>query len=326
MKKRILITDPIHEQAMALLNSETEAFLASPDAPISDQMKGVSGLLVRRRLGPEVVTASDVLEVIARHGVGLDFIPMEAATAHGIPVVYAPFSNTDSVVEHTLAFMLAMAKGLCVRNELAKTGRWSEGRFPLGIELKGRTVGIIGLGRIGARVARVCADGFGMRVTAYDPAADRSRAESAGVRLVPELRELLSESDFVTLHAPLIPSTEGMINAEALSAMKPTAYLVNAARGALVDEDALYSALKEGRIAGAAIDVLVEDPPRADHPLLSLPNLIVSPHSAALTEEAFLRMGMDAAGDILRVLRGEKPVSIANPEVWARRVTYPARG
>ncbi len=321
MRKLVLVTDPIHEQAMALLNSEAEATLALPDVPISEQMKGVSALLVRRRLGPEVVAAADLLEVIARHGVGLDFIPMEAATAHRIPVVYAPFSNTDSVVEHTLAFMLALSKDLCTKSALAKSGRWNEGRFPLGIELRGRTVGIIGLGRIGSRVAQTCREGFGMRVLAFDPAIDAAQAGALGVQLVKKRADLLQEADFVTLHAPLIPQTQGIIGAEALAMMKPTAYLINAARGALVDEVALNRALAEHRIAGAALDVLVDDPPAPDHSLLSLPNVILTPHSAALTEEAFLRMGMDSCGDILRVFRCERPVSLANPEIWDDRIT-----
>lgn len=318
MRKSVLLTDPVHPDAMALLEGEVDVLVASEELPLAEQVKSVHGLLARRRIAPEVLEAGDALEVVARHGVGLDFIPVERATTLHIPVVYAPNSNAISVAEHTMAMMLALAKDLCGKSAATKLGRWTSARG-LCIELADKTVGVVGLGRIGSRVARICRSGFGMRVLGFDPMVDAAEAEKRGAERVPDLADLLRQSDFITLHVPLTQGTRGLIGGPELATMKPTAFLINAARGELVDEDALRSALAEHRIAGAAIDVMVQDPPPPDHPLLSLPNIIVTPHSAALTQEAMVRMGMDSAGDILRVLRGEMPISLANPEVWQTR-------
>jgi D-3-phosphoglycerate dehydrogenase len=284
-------------------------FLPNPyeRAPTEDEMVALIGEADILISGTEPVTqhvldAAPRLKVISKHGVGYENIDLDAAKARGIPVAIAGGAIADSVADMAMALLLALARHVPQGDASAKRGEWK--RF-VGPELRGKTLGIVGLGQIGKGLCRR-AKGFGMQVVAHDAYEDRQFASSWGVRYV-ELDALLGESDFVSLHAPVTPETTHMIDADRLALMKPSAYLINTARGELVDEAALHEALAEGRLAGAASDVFQKEPP-GDNPLLALDNFIATPHSAGQTTEGLRRMGEITAENALRVLRGEAPL------------------
>ena len=259
------------------------------------------------------------LKVIARTGVGYDNISVPDATARGICVCYTPDAPTISTAEHAVALMLAAAKQLKRYNRAMVAQPMADHISSYyGLELYGRRLGLVGLGRIGARVAKV-ALALGMSVTAYDPFVTSARAAELDVELAPTLEALLSEADVVSLHVPASPETRHMINAERLALMKPGAYLINAARGALVDEAALLHALESGRLSGAGLDVFDCEPPPADHPLLSRDDVIATPHLAGPSPAGRQRMWEGAISQALQVLRNERPVHLLNPDVWSVR-------
>lgn len=243
------------------------------------------GLIVRSatRVDRELMEAAPLLRVIGRAGVGVDNIDLEAATERGIPVLNAPSGNTVSAAELTLALLLSLVRRIPAADRSLREGRWERSALA-GTELRGKTLGLIGAGRIGGEVARR-AHGFGMRVVAYDPYLTEERAQELGVERL-ELTELLPRADVVTLHVPLTTDTRGIVGRKELAAMKPTAFLVNAARGGVVDEEALGEALEEGWIAGAAVDTYVTEPLPDDSPLREAPNLVLTPHLGASTAEA----------------------------------------
>ncbi|CAM5598056.1 hypothetical protein SXANM310S_01649 [Streptomyces xanthochromogenes] len=248
----------------------------------------------------EAIAAAPRLKVIARAGIGLDNVAVAEATAAGVLVVNAPTSNIVSAAEHAIALLLAVARNVAPADAALRAGRWQRARFT-GVELSGKVLGIVGLGRIGSLVARRMA-AFDMRVIAYDPYADAESAERAGVRLVP-LDELLAHSDFITVHLPKTPETLGLIGAGAFAGMKPGVRIVNAARGGIVDEDALYAALLEGRVAGAGLDVFATEPCTAS-PLFALENVVATPHLGAGTAEAQEKAGTSVAASVLLALSG----------------------
>ncbi|MBI4504063.1 MAG: phosphoglycerate dehydrogenase [Chloroflexi bacterium] len=260
-----------------------------------------------------VLSAAPRLKVIARTGVGYDAVDVEAATALGILVTNAPGSNAISVAEHAMGLMWALLRhGVALHNSLV-AGRWQR---IVGTELADKTLGVVGLGNIGKQVA-VRARAFGMAVIATDPVRYDDFAAQHGVRYVP-LDELLRTADIVTLHAPLDATTHHLIGHAALALMKPTAYLVNTARGGIVDEDALVAALQMRRIAGAALDVFEEEPLRHGG-FGALDNVVLSPHIAGITKEAIERMAFVGVQTVLAALRGERPQGIVNPDVWEHR-------
>lgn len=253
----------------------------------------------------EVIFSLPELKVIAKHGVGVDNIDLEAARERGVLVTYAPGSNHDAVADLVFGLLLAVIRQIPRADATTKQGKWER---IVGVELWGKTLGLIGTGRIGIAVAHR-ARGFAMRILAYDPRPNPEAAAKLGIEYV-ELEEVLRQSDFVSLHAPLVDSTYRLINRETLSLMKPTAVLINTARGELVDEEALYQALKTGQIAGAGLDVYRREPPGNGHPLLTLPNVVTTPHIGAYTREANLRMGMAVAEGLIKVFRGERPENL----------------
>ena len=247
------------------------------------------------------------LKIVARTGVGVDAsrIDVDAAKEHKVWVTNRPGVNAAAVAELTLAQMVALARHTHVANRAVKDGRWSEYGRLIGVELAGKTVGIVGMGNIGTRVA-LRARAFEMQLLVSDPYIPASHVTALGGRWV-RLDELLGEADFVTLHCPHNKETHHMIGAPQLARMRPSAYLVNLARGGVVDEEALYRVLSERKIAGAAIDVLETEPPRKDHPLLELDNVLWSPHIGGSTGEATDRGERGAAEEVVRVLQGERP-------------------
>ena len=262
-----------------------------------------SAVLIRSatQIDAEAISAAKQLKVIARAGVGLDNVDIKSATEAGVMVVNAPTSNIVSAAELTVGHILSLARHIPAAHASLAEGTWKRSKYT-GVELFEKTIGIIGLGRIGALItARLQA--FGMNVVAYDPYVTSARAQQLGVTLL-TLEELLAQADFVTIHMPKTPETTGMIGTEQFALMKPTAFIVNVARGGLIDEKALYAALKSNRIAGAGIDVFVAEPP-ADSPLLGLENIILTPHLGASTDEAQEKAGVSVARSVRLALDGE---------------------
>lgn len=257
------------------------------------------------RIDAEALAAAPALKVVARAGVGLDNVDIKAATAAGVMVVNAPTSNIVSAAELTIGHILSLARHIPAAHASLSAGAWKRSSFT-GTELFEKTVGIFGLGRIGALVAeRLRA--FGVRVVGYDPYVTPARAQQLGVELL-AFDDVLAQSDFVTVHMPKTPETTGMIGEAQLKLMKPTAYVVNVARGGLVDEEALYAGLVAGEIAGAGLDVFTSEPPKADSPaarLLDLPNVVVTPHLGASTEEAQEKAGVSVARSVKLALEGD---------------------
>lgn len=263
----------------------------------------VDAVLVRSatKVDAEVLAAAQRLKVIARAGVGLDNVDVKAATQDGVMVVNAPTSNIVSAAELAVALMLAAARHVSPAHAALREGEWKRSRYT-GTELYEKTVGIVGLGRIGVLVAQRLA-AFGMQVIAYDPYVQAGRAAQMGVRLV-DLDTLLTEADFMSVHLPKTPETVGLIGAEELHRVKPSLVLVNAARGGIVDEEALYAALKEGRVAAAGLDVFAQEP-CTDSPLFELENVVATPHLGASTEEAQEKAGIAVARSVRLALSGE---------------------
>jgi len=262
-----------------------------------------SAVLVRSatKVDAEAIAAAPHLKVIARAGVGLDNVDIKSATTAGVMVVNAPTSNIISAAELTVGHIISLSRSIPAAHASLAAGTWKRSKYT-GVEMYEKTVGIIGLGRIGALItARLQA--FGMNVVAFDPYVTAARAQQLGVTLL-TLEELLAQSDFITIHMPKTPETTGMISTEQFAQMKSTAFIVNVARGGLIDEDALYAALKSHRIAGAGLDVFVNEPP-LDSPLLSLENIVLTPHLGASTDEAQEKAGVSVARSVRLALGGE---------------------
>jgi len=276
-------------------DTDVIAVLIGPGAPITKR----------------VIDAMPNLKILSRLGIGVNNIDIDAATERGIPVSVVLDYCISEVSDHAMAFILAFARRIIPLNQVVKAGRWSDipkTRVPIS-RLSEVTLGIAGVGRIGSSLAAK-ARAFGMRVIAYDPYV----SNRPDIELV-DFSRLLSESDFISLHAPLTKETTHLFNIEAFKKMKRTAYLINNARGALVDEHALYTALKEGYIAGAGLDVTDPEPPQADNPLLKLDNVFITGHSSWYSEEAVAELRQKSVAAIVEVLRGGWPSSLANPEV-----------
>lgn len=262
-----------------------------------------------------VMDAAPRLKVIARYGVGVDKVDLDAATRRGIVVTNTPGANSSAVAELAVGLMIALARGICGAARQTREGAWPR---CVGMGLKGKTVGLVGLGRIGREVTRRLI-GFGCKVVAFDPAVGEEEMTGLGVKSL-TLEELLASSDIVSLHVPLLPSTEKMVNQGFLSRMKKGALLINTARGELIDEVALEKALRGGHLAGAALDCLCEEPPPADHPMLKMSQVIITPHMGAHTDEAMEAMGWMAIESCIAVLEGKRPQYVVNPQVYARRL------
>ena len=266
-------------------------------------LPGADAVLIRSatQMDPEAIAAGKQLKVIARAGVGLDNVDVKAATQAGVMVVNAPTSNIVSAAELAVALLLSAARNIVPANLALKNGEWKRSKYN-GVELSEKTVGIVGLGRIGVLVAQRLS-AFGVKLIAYDPYVQPARAAQIGVRLVP-LDELMRESDFITVHLPKTAETAGLIGEEQLKLAKPTMYLINAARGGIVDEDALYRAISEGRVAGAGLDVYSKEP-CTDSPLFGLETVVATPHLGASTDEAQEKAGISVAKSVRLALAGE---------------------
>lgn len=324
MAYRVLLTEPIHPVGLEMLAPVAEALIA-PEPKLEALLAlapACDAFIVRAGPCPrQLIDAAPQLRVIGKHGVGVDNIDIPAATARGIPVFSTPGTNSEGVVEMALAMMLSLARSLRVAQRVVEGDAYVAGRAAyLAVEMQGRTLGLIGMGRIGSLLAQKCALAFDMPVVAYDPYVNQPpEVPGARIELVRSLDELLARADFISIHVPLTPETRGLVGAAQLAKMKPTAYLVNTARGAVVDEDALAEALKGGVIAGAGIDVFAQEPTPAQHPLYGLDNVVLSPHVGGQTAESMQKMARAVAEGVLAALRGERPANVLNLAVYERR-------
>ena len=319
--KVLILESMYHPDGQALLAEHVDIRQLRDPTPATtrEAVRSVHGVFVRYpcKLRADAIRAGDKLVVISTSGRGTDAVDIAAATAQGIAVVNNPGFGSVPVSEHTLGFMLDLAKQISRSNSEVRQGKgWGEGHTSTRIHLEGHTLGVIGCGQIGTEVVRKCVSGFRMRVLVYDPYIPPSKAEAVGGSWVEDLARVLGESDFVSLHPELTEETRGMIGEAELRQMRPDAFLINTARGQVVQQAALLRALDEGWIAGAALDVFDPEPPPAESPLYARDNLILSPHIAGLTVEVRREMSLSAVTQILQVLRGERPPHLVNPEVW----------
>ena len=316
----LLADDSIRPDGIKMLEevaSLTRLPMWPPEEELVNAARDVDAILSRSAtISRPVIAASPKLKIVSRHGVGVDYVDIQACTEHGVLVTITGDANYEAVSEQALACLLAVARKIALADAEMKAGKWERPHLT-GVELYRKVLGIVGLGRIGSRMAKH-AKGFDMEVIACDPYIDPERALRFDATLV-DLRTLLRRSDFVSLHVPLTEETEHMIGQAQLELMKPSAILVNTARGPVVDGQALYEALSIGTIAGAGLDVFEEEPLPADHPLRKLDNVVLTPHVAGQSEEAMVGVSIRAAENVLRVLRGETPPIelIVNPEVLA---------
>ncbi|TMK66393.1 MAG: phosphoglycerate dehydrogenase [Actinobacteria bacterium] len=307
MADRVLVTEQLAERGLDALRAaglDVDVQLNPTAEELLDAVRGAVALIVRSatQVTEAVLDASSDLVVVGRAGIGLDNVDIEAATRRGIVVVNAPQSNVISAAEHTLALLLAEARNIPQADAELKAGVWNRARWE-GVELHGKTLGIVGLGRVGVLVAQR-ALAFGMHLLAYDPFVSSERARQLGVQLVGSLDEIVRQADFLTIHLPKTPDTIGLISTELFAHAKPTLRIVNTARGGIVDEAALADALREGRIGGAGLDVFAVEPTTAS-PLFELPNVVVTPHLGASTVEAQDKAGQTIAEQVMLALRGE---------------------
>ena len=310
-----MVSDPIAGEGIDLLGStvQVDVKLGLVPAELLEIIGNYDALMVRSetKVTAEVVKAAKSLKVIARAGIGVDNIDLEAATGAGIAVVNAPVGNTVAAAEHTMALMLALARNVPQACQSLKQGEWRRSAF-MGIEVRNKVLGVVGLGRVGSEVARR-AQAFGMRLVAHDPFVAPDYARRLGADLL-SLDELLSQSDFVTLHTPLTANTSNLIGRRELALIKPGARLINVARGELIDEDALLEALESDRLAGVALDVFVSEPP-GDTPLIRHPKVLATPHLGASTQEAQREVAIEAAEQVLAVLAGRPARNTVNAPV-----------
>ena len=304
---KVLVADSINQAGIDLLRAQpdltVEVALRLPPAELLDRIADCEALIVRSdtQVTAEVLEAGAHLQVVGRAGVGVDNIDLEAATRRGVAVVNAPTGNTMAAAEHTIALILALARHLPQADASLKRGEWRRSDF-MGVEVRSKVLGIIGLGRVGSQVARR-ALGLDMRVLAFDPFVAAERAARQGIKLATTLDALLEQSDFLTIHTPLMKGTRSLLGPRELSRLKPGVRLLNVARGGLIDEAALLTAIDEGRVAGAALDVFSQEPPPQDS-LLAHPRIITTPHLGASTAEAQAEVAKEVVEQVLAVLHG----------------------
>jgi D-3-phosphoglycerate dehydrogenase len=319
--KRVLLSDSIAPAGEERLRREVEV-VRSPSADVAtlrQYARDVDGILIRSKLPEDIFDAAPRVRGVVVHGTGTDLVPLEAATAHGVMVANLPGINAQSVAEYCAMAMLLLGRRILpILNGLRHEG-WDAARL-LGMhahEITGMTLGIVGVGEIGGRLAKIARHGFGMKVLGHQRRLDRLPADASPS----SLEDLLRASDFVVLATPLTAQTRHLLNRRTIALLKPTAWVINIGRGAVIEEAALVEALREKRIAGAMLDVYENYRIEPGHPLFSLDNVILTPHCAAVTKESRARASVAAADEMLRILRGERPRNLVNPEVLRKVAT-----
>ncbi|WP_157268226.1 NAD(P)-dependent oxidoreductase [Azohydromonas aeria] len=314
-KPRVLLTNPIHPLLQPELAQHCDVVVAPDAAPatIARLIGDADGLIVRSQLAPDVFEPAQRLRAVVRHGVGLDMIPVPAATARGIPVANLPGSNTAAVVEYCVAAMLHLRRNLAAVDATLRGDGWAAAR-PLAdrsTELAHAVCGIVGVGAIGARLAAVAA-GLGMRVLGL---TRRPETLPPGVEAASK-EELFAQADVIVLCCPLNEQTRGLVDAPTLAAMKPDALLINVSRGAVIDTASVLQALRLGRLGGAALDVHDRQPLTGQEPVFDAPNLLLTPHVAGITGTSLHAMSRGAVDTLLALLRGQRPANVVNPEIF----------
>ena len=329
---KILVVEHIHRAGEALMAQHAQLVFPQPQnldgilASIGD----CDALVVRNtKITREIMLAAPRLRVIGRHGVGYDTIDIDAATDLNIPVVYTPAANTESVAEIAVGFIIALGRNIVrahaamqsesLLSETVTLPVMAQRSGLVNFDLWGKTLGVIGVGRIGSTVSKKMIAAFNFKVLGYDPYVDAATLAGYGVQKIEHLEDMLPLSDFVTLHCPGGAETRHMLNARTLACMKPSAYLINTARGTVIDGAALIDALQKKQIAGAAIDVYDPEPPHPGNPLLHMDNVIVTPHFCSMTEESLFNMGTMVAQGVLDVLTDKHPPYLVHPQTWSTR-------
>ena len=315
---KFVMTQAVCPEGLQMLDGVADVYVADNQDPNNylDEMKDADALIVRiAKCDGHAIENSPNLKVIGRTGVGYDSVDVKTATAHGIPVVITPGANNRSVAEHAVAMMFALSKNLVEAQQEMCKGNWEIRGAKKAFELEGKTIGILGLGAIGRETAKIC-EGCGMKVAVYDPFLSKEQVEGYGAVYYENYEDLLKVSDVVSIHVPLTDETKNMISKKQLTEMKKTALIINCSRGGIINETDLVEALKAGEIAGAGTDVFCSEPPKTDDPLLNCPNLIVSPHSAAQTREAVIKMAQMCVKGCLAVAEGKKWPFVADKSVY----------
>ena len=306
---KVLLYEQMHSQGTKLLEENCDVVyvdsLAEKD--LIAQVSDIDAIIIRANgtVSRAIIESAPCLKVIGRHGVGLDAIDLEAAKERGVKVVYTPKGNCESVAEHFVALALMLAKKVRLADIALRTGNWKARYELIGTELRGKTLGIIGFGRIGQQTARICKNGFDMMIVYYDVVHNPEVEKELEATLL-DKEEVFSKSDFISINLPLLPSTRHSINADLLKLMKPTAFLINMARGPVWKEQDVVRALKENKIAGVGSDVYEVEPASPENPLLKMDKFVGTPHMSAHTEESMIRMSM-VARDVMAVLEGREP-------------------
>jgi D-3-phosphoglycerate dehydrogenase len=315
---RVLLVDSIDPAAVALLRAKADVVVCSEASfdGIRRDALAADAVITRSRLPDDIFDAAPSLRAAMIHGTGMDLVPLASANAHGVAVSRIPGGNAQSVAEYCVLAMLMLSRNAFEITTKIKTLPWDETRL-LGSkahELAAMTVGIVGVGEIGKRVAKICRQGFGMRVLGHQRSLDRLPPDAEPS----DLEKLVEVADFIVLTCPLTPETHHLFDSKRIKKMKPASWLINVGRGAVIEEMALVDALREKRIAGAMLDVYEHYRLEPGHPLFSLPNAVLTPHLAGMTQESRKRMGAAAAEETLRMLAGERPQHFVNPEVWSK--------
>ena len=310
--KKVLLSKTIQPAAMDILAGKVELVILSDNSveTMKRLVADVEGIILRTniKVTREIVDAAPHLKIISRTGVGVDNVDVPAATEKGILVCHTPGLNAPSVAEQTLALILSLAKQLKMMDNAVRTGNWQIRYASKSVDLEGKMLGLVGVGRIGSSVAQKCRLAFNMKVIAYDPYVKQVE----GVELCSSLDQVFSRADFVSIHVPYMKQTHHLVDARLLRLMKPDSCLINTSRGAVVDEKALIEALKNDSIAGAGLDVFEEEPPSPDNPLFKFDNVVSTPHSAALSRECELKLAMAAAQAVVDYAEGKQPMYVYN--------------
>lgn len=315
---KFVMTQAVCQEGLDLLKGKADIYVADNPDPNNylDQMRNADALIVRiAKCDGHAIENSPNLKVIGRTGIGYDSVDVAKATERGIPVVVTPGANNRSVAEHAVAMMFALSKNIVEGNNEMRAGNWKIRDAHKAFELENKIVGIIGLGPIGRDTAKICL-GCGMKVAAYDPFFTKEQIEALGAIYYEKMDDLLRDSDIVSVHMPLVDATRNMITKRELALMKKTTPIINCSRGGIINEEDLAEALRSGIIAGAGLDVFCHEPPATDDPLLNCPNVVVSPHSAAQTREAVVKMAQMCVEGCLAVCRGEQWPYVADPKVY----------
>ncbi len=322
IEKKVVVSDLMDNGGLDILRKGAEEVVYLPELPertLSEEIRDAHAIAVRgkTKVDRNLLELAKNLIIVAKHGVGYDNIDVEAATQKRIIVVNTPLANAESVAEHNLGLMLSLTKNICRADRELRQGRFTKREDYIGVEIKDKKLGVIGLGRIGSELARKCKIAFDMDIIYYDPYVPEEKVGELGYKKAEKLEALLTEADYVVICVPLTEETRNLIGSAELGLMKEGAFLINSSRGNIVDESALYDHLSQRRIAGAALDVFSQEPPASEHPLFKLDNFIGTPHMGGVTVEALKRMATTVAEEVLRVLEGQKPKYPVNPQVFS---------